>query len=464
MSELKQGVTTQVVGEGHSPGPLTPQEKKLLVEKQTVWKFDVPWLRLSEYLSYVEQKGTSQNFASFVGEATLRMHGPGHDNRPATHEEMDRMCAVFEEEMLDGALGLGTSLIYPPAFFFSTEELISLASVAARHRGKYISHMRSEGARLLEAIDELVRISREAGLPAEIWHLKAAGQDHWHKMHQAIDRIEEARADGLAIRANMYTYTAGATGLANSIPPWFHEGGPPKLYDRLADAAERAKMRAAILDGSDHDWENLSQRVGGPEGILILGVRTDRNRKYQGKNLAQVAEMMGVDPIDAMFDLIKSDRSRVETAYFMISEENVRLGLSQPWVSIGSDAASSAPEGVFLKMSTHPRAYGCFARFLGKYVREEGLLPLPEAIRRITSLPAENLDLDRRGRLAEGYFADLVVFDPQTVADRATYEDPQKYAVGVRDVVVNGKVTLRDGEFSGALAGRALYGPGRRAR
>lgn len=463
MSELKQGVTTQIVGEGYSPGPLTPSERELLIEKQT-WKFDVPWLRLAEYLSHVESKGSSQNFAAFVGESTLRMHGPGHEDRAASDEEMQRMCGVFEEEMADGALGLGTSLIYPPAFFFSTEELIALARIASRYDGKYISHMRSEGARLLEAIDELVRIAREAGLPGEIWHLKAAGQDHWHKMQQAIDRVEDARTEGLQIRANMYTYTAGATGLSNSIPPWFHEGGPPKLYERLADPAERAKMRAAIEGDASGDWENLSARVGGPEGILILGVRKDENRRYQGKNLAQVAEMMGVDPIDAMFDLVESDRSRVDTAYFMISEENVRLGLSQPWVSIGSDAASTAPEGVFLKTSTHPRAYGCFARFLGKYVREEQLLTLAEAIRRMTSLPADNLGLADRGRLEEGYFADVVIFDPDTVADRATYENPQQYAVGVRDVLVNGHVALRDGEFAGALAGRALYGPGRRAR
>jgi N-acyl-D-amino-acid deacylase len=463
MSELKQGVTTQIVGEGYSPGPLTAAERELLIEKQT-WKFDVPWLRLSEYLSHVEAKGVSQNFASFVGESTLRMHGPGHENRPVSEQEMERMCGVFEEEMADGALGLGTSLIYPPAFFFSTEELIALARVASRYDGKYISHMRSEGTRLLEAIDELVRISREAGLPGEIWHLKAAGQDSWHKMQQAIDRVEAARAEGLEIRANVYTYTAGATGLSNSIPPWFHEGGPPKLYERLANPDERAKMRAAIEQGAGDNWENLSARVGGPEGILILGVRKEENRRYQGKNLAQVAEMMGVDPLDAMFNLIESDRSRVDTAYFMISEDNVRLGLSQPWVSIGSDAASTAAEGVFLKTSTHPRAYGCFARFLGKYVREEKLLTLSEAIRRMTSLPADNLGLSGRGRLQEGYYADVVIFDPEKIADLATYESPQQYAVGVRDVVVNGKVTLRNGEFSGALAGRALYGPGRRLR
>ncbi|MEX2238685.1 MAG: D-aminoacylase [Dehalococcoidia bacterium] len=462
MSELKQGVTTQIIGEGNSPGPLTPEERRLLVEKQTVWKFDVPWTRLSECLAYLQQKGTSQNFASFVGEATLRMHGPGHENRPATREEMATMCAVFAEEMADGALGLGTSLIYPPAFFFSTEELIELAKVAARYRGKYISHMRSESTRLLEAIDELVRISREAGLPAEIWHFKAAGQTNWDKMQAAIDRVEAARAEGLKITADIYPYTAGATGLSNCIPPWFHEGGSPKLYERLADPAARAEMRQAIQSTEGVDWENLYAGAGGPEGVLILGTRKDENRKYQGKTLAQVAEMEGTDPLEALFDLVARDRSRVDTAYFMISEDNMRLVMQQPWVSFGSDSPSTAPEGVFLKTSTHPRAYGCFARVLGRYVREEKLLSLPEAVRRMTSLPAGNLGLDRRGRLAEGHFADIVIFDPDTVADRSTYDAPQQYAVGVRDVIVNGVVTLRDGEFAGNLAGRTLYGPGRR--
>jgi N-acyl-D-amino-acid deacylase len=369
---------------------------------------------------------------------------------------------LIRDEMSAGALGIGSSLIYPPAFFAGTDELIEMCRTAAPYGGRYISHMRNEGLELLAGIDELVRIAREAGVPAEIYHLKASGRDAWPLMPRAIERIEAARAEGLAITADMYTYTAGATGLSNCIPPWFHEGGQDRLFERLADPSVRAEIRQAI-ETSRHGWENLYQDAASAENILILQTRNPELRGYQGKSLARIAAMEGTDPIDALMDLVRRDRSRVGTAYFMMSEENVRLGLAQPWVSIGSDAASMAPEGAFLQRSTHPRAYGNFARMLGRYVRDEQLVPLAEAIRRMARLPAENLGLDRRGRLESGFYADLVVFNPGTVADRATYENPHQLAVGVRDVVVNGQVAVRDGQFVGALAGRAVYGSGRRA-
>jgi N-acyl-D-amino-acid deacylase len=370
--------------------------------------------------------------------------------------------SLVRDEMSAGALGIGSSLIYPPAFFASTEELIAMCRAAAPYGGRYISHMRSESEGLIDVgLHELIRIAREAEVPAEVYHLKAAGKAAWPLMQPAIETIEAARAEGLAITADMYTYTAGATGLSNCIPPWFHEGGQDRLIDRLADRHTRGEIRKAI-EGPGEGWENLYSRAGSPENILILQVREERNRKYQGKRLSQIAQMMGQDPIDALMDLVADDRSRITTAYFMMSEENVRLGLSQPWVSLGSDSPSTAVEGVFLQRSTHPRAYGNFARFLGKYVRDEKLMPLGEAVRRLTSLPCDNLGLARRGRLEEGCFADVVVFDPGKVADRATYEQPHQYAVGVRDVVVNGVVNLRGGEHTGTFSGRAVWGPGRK--
>jgi N-acyl-D-amino-acid deacylase len=321
--------------------------------------------------------------------------------------------------------------------------------------------MRNEGNGLLEAIDELVRISREGGVPAEIYHLKAGGVDNWPKMEQAIERVESARAEGLAITADMYTYRAGATGLSNAIPPWFHDGGPPKLYERLADGRQRAAIRKAIETRFD-GWENFLHGTGGPDGVLILQVRKPVHRKYQGKRLSEIAAMMKVDAIEALMNLVRDDRSRVTTAYFMMSEENVRRQVRLPWMAFGSDAQAVACEGEFLKASTHPRAYGNFARLLGQYVRDEGLVPMEEAVRRLTSFPAENLGLTGRGRLEEGYFADVVVFDPATIRDRATFEAPHAYSEGVEQVIVNGSFALRDGKATGQLPGRALYGPGRR--
>jgi N-acyl-D-amino-acid deacylase len=421
---------------------------------------EVTWNGLCEYLAHAEKFGVSQNVASYIGATTLRIHAVGQDDRPATDAEMDTMRGLVRDEMSAGALGIGSSLIYPPAFFASTEELIALCAAASPYGGKYISHMRSESTQLIEAVEELMRISREGGVPAEIYHLKAAEPGNWPKMDTVIDMVETARAAGEPIGADMYMYTAGATGLSNCIPPWYHDGGPRKLLERLDDPAICSEIRKTIETSHD-GWENLYAR-GGAENVLILGVRREENRAFQGRYLAEIAQTLDMHPIDAMMELVRRDRSRIDTAYFMMSEENVRKEVQLPWVAFGSDSPSWAAEGAFLKRSTHPRAYGNFARLLGHYVRDEALVPLPEAIRRLTRFPADNLGLKDRGRLEPGYFADIVVFDPATIADRATYEEPQQYAVGVRDVVVNGVLTLRDGEFAGAFGGRAVYGPGKR--
>ncbi len=461
LGELKQGVTLQVFGEGNSMGPLSESGKDR-VKRPDGLDYSIEWETLAGYLSHCERKGVSQNVASYIGATTLRTLGAGHENRPLTGEEMASLRSIIRDEMTAGALGIGSSLIYPPAFFASTEELIELCRATAPYGGKYISHMRSESEGLIDVgLAELIRIAREAEVPAEVYHLKAAGRAAWPLMQTAIDTIEAARAEGLAITADMYTYTAGATGLANCIPPWFHEGGEEKLNERLADPAARAEIRAAI-EGDSEDWENLYQRGGTPENILILQVREKRNRIYQGKTLAEISTMRETDPIEALMDLVADDRSRITTAYFMMDEGNVELGLRQPWVSLGSDSPSTAAEGVFLTRSTHPRAYGCFARFLGHYVRDRKLVPLPEAIRRLSSLPCENLGIAGRGYLREGYFADVVVFDPDTIRDHATYAEPHQYATGVRDVMVNGVPNLRDGEHTGLFSGKAVWGPGKR--
>jgi N-acyl-D-amino-acid deacylase len=463
LSELKQGVTLQIFGEGNSMGPLSDEMHQRMQKNlhEGDLPVDAPWRSLAEYLAYAESFGVSQNVASYIGATTIRQHVIGNDNRPPTAAELDRMCGLVRDEMAAGALGIGSSLIYPPAFFASTEELVALCKASSPFDGKYISHMRNESEGLLEAIDELLTISRDGEVPAEIYHLKAAGEASWHLMDQAIATVEEARAKGERISADMYTYTAGATGLSNCIPPWFHDGGPQKLFERLEDPAIRKEIRKTI-ETTSTGWENLYGRCRGPEDVLILSVRKPENRIYQGKNLAQVSEMLGVDPIDAIMDLVTMDRSRITTAYFMIGEDNVRKQVQLPWMSFGSDSPAVAAEGDFLSASTHPRAYGTFARLLGHYSRDEGLVPLAEAIRRLASLPCDNLGFKDRGRLTPGYYADIVVFDPATIADTATYEQPHSYAVGVRDVIVNGVPALRDGEHTGAHPGRAVYGPGKR--
>ncbi len=458
--ELREGVTTQIFGEGSSMGPLTPEMKRRMIEQMGDLKYPITWTSLSEYLNHLEEQGISQNVASFIGATTIREHVIGLEDKPATPAQLDQMRALVRTEMEAGALGIGSSLIYAPAFYASTEELIELCKVAAQYRGKYISHMRSEGNRLVEAVDELIRISREASIPAEIYHLKAAGQANWPKIDLVIAKVEAARKEGLKITADMYTYTAGATGLDASMPPWVLDGGYDAAYKRLADPEMRKKIAAAIRTPSN-DWENLYRAAGSPDRILLVEFKSDKLKPLTGKTLAEAAKLRGEDPIDTVMNLVLEDRSRVGTVYFMISEDNIRKQIVLPWVSFGSDAASMAPELPFTKSSAHPRAYGNFARVLGKYVRADRVLTLADAIRKLSGLPATNLDLDRRGFLKEGMFADIVVFDPATIADRATFEDPHQYAVGVRHVFVNGSQVIKNGEHTGAKPGRALWGPGR---
>jgi N-acyl-D-amino-acid deacylase len=458
-SEVRQGVTTQVMGEGWSWGPVNDAIKKRMKREQTDIKYDIEWTTLSEYLYFLQRHGISQNVASYLGATTVREYVLGLENRKPTPDEMERMRRLVDREMRDGALGIATALEYAPAYYADTEELIELCKVAARHRGKYITHMRSEGERLLEGIDEVLRISREAKIPAEIYHLKAAGKNNWHKMDAAIARVEAARREGLPVTANMYPYTAGAAPLTACIPPWAMAGGEVAMRRRLRDPADRRRVLDDIRNKTD--WPNFYHNAGAPENILLISFKQEALKPLQGKTLAEIARQRGKDPAETLLDLLLEDESSIGTAYFITAEENLRKIVPLPWVSFGSDEAAQAPEGVFLKSMPHPRAYGCFARVLGKYVRDEKLLPLEEAIRKLTSLPAGNLGLDHRGLLQEGYFADVVVFDPRTIADRATHAKPHQYAVGMRHVLVNGVQVLKDGKHTGAKPGRALAGPGK---
>ncbi|MEO8076905.1 MAG: D-aminoacylase [Acidobacteriota bacterium] len=458
--EIRQGVTTQIFGEGSSMGPLTPVMKKRALEEMGDIKYEITWTSLSGYLRELQRRGISQNVASFIGATTIREHVIGLEDKTPTPSQMNRMRELVRQEMASGALGIGSSLIYAPAFYASTEELIELCKVAARFRGKYISHLRSEGNRLLESVDELIRISREARIPAEIYHLKAAGEANWPKLDQAIAKVEAARREGLKITADMYTYTAGATGLDASMPPWVLDGGYDAAYQRLSDPAMRKTIASAIRTPSN-DWENLYLAAGSPDRVLLVEFKSDRLKPLAGKTLAEAARLRGEDPVETIMNLVLEDRSRVGTVYFMISEANIRKEIALPWVSFGSDAGSMAPELPFTKSSTHPRAYGNFARVLGKYVRDDKVITLAEAVRKLTGLPAANLELDGRGVLRADMFADIVVFDPATIADRATFEQPHQYAVGMVHVFVNGVQVLKDGEHTGARPGRALWGPGK---
>jgi N-acyl-D-amino-acid deacylase len=446
------------MGEGSSMGPLTPEMKRRMKEGQGDLQYEVTWTTLAEYLATLERKGVSQNVASFIGSGTIREHVVGLENRRFTPAEMEKARSLVRDEMEKGALGIGSSLIYAPDTFSTTEELIELCQAAAPFGGRYISHIRSEGDRLLEAIDELVRIAREAGVPAEIYHLKAAGEKNWPKMEQAIARVEAARGQGLRITADMYTYTAGATGFDACVPPWAREGGPEALFERIQVPATRQRILEEMRRPAG--WENLCLSAGSPDRLLLVEFKTEALKPLTGQRLSEVARQRGTDPENTILDLMAADRTRVGVVFFLMSEDNVRRQIRLPWVSFGSDASSMAPEPPFNRSSTHPRAYGNFARLLGRYVREEKLIRLPEAIRRLTDLPATNLGLRDRGRLAPGLFADVVVFDPATIADRATFEKPHQYAVGVRHVFVNGVPVLRDGEHTGATPGRALRGPG----
>jgi N-acyl-D-amino-acid deacylase len=458
-SDIRQGVTLEVFGEGWSMGPLTEEMKQEQLEQQGDIKFAIEWTTLSEYLEYLVARGISPNVASFVGATTVRVHEIGYEDRPPTAEELDRMRALVRQAMEEGALGLGSALIYAPGFYAQTDELIELARVVAEYDGMYISHMRSEGNRLLQAVDELLTIAREAGVGAEIYHLKAAGQSNWGKMSEVIAVVERARSEGLPITADMYTYTAGATGLDAAMPPWVQEGGLDAWIERLKDPTIRARVMREMSTPTD-EWENLYYATGTPENILLVGFKTDSLKALTGKSLAEVAAMYGKSPEETAMDLVIADDSRVGTVYFLMSEDNVRRQIALPWVSFGSDAGSLAPEGVFLESNPHPRAYGNFARLLGRYVRDERIISLAEAIRRLTSLPASNLKLERRGSLHSGYYADIVVFDPDRVQDHAEFEEPHQYATGVHQVFVNGVQVLRDGEHTGATPGQVVRGPG----
>jgi N-acyl-D-amino-acid deacylase len=458
-SDIRQGVTLEVLGEGSSMGPLNDTMKRQMREQQGDIKYTIEWTTLGEYLDHLVGRGVSCNVASFVGATTVRVHEIGYADRPPTPAELERMKRLVGEALAEGALGVSSALIYAPAFYARTEELIALCQVAAESRGLYISHIRSESNRLLEAADELIRIGREAGIRAEFYHLKVAGQPNWHKLDALIQKIEAARAEGLAITANMYNYTAAGTGLDAAMPPWVQEGGQEEWVRRLKDPATRQRVKREMAAPAN-DWENFYVAAGSPDKIVLAGFKNDQLKPLTGKTLAEVAHMRGTSPEEAAMDLVIEDNDRVDAIYFIMSEDNLRKQLRLPWVSFGSDEGSLAPEGVFLKSSIHPRAYGNVARLLGKYVRDEKLIPLEAAIRRLTALPAANLKLDRRGALRPGCFADIVIFDPASIRDHATFEQPHQYATGVRDVFVNGIQVLKDGEHTGAKPGQVVRGPG----
>jgi len=458
-SDIRQGVTLEVFGEGWSMGPLNDKMKEDAQKDQGDIKFDVKWNTLEEYLQFITSKGISPNVASFVGATTLRINTIGFEDRPPTDEELETMKTLVKEAMEDGALGVGSSLIYAPAFYSSTEELIALCKVASEYDGMYISHIRSEGGKLLESIDELIKIASEANVRAEIYHLKQSGKANWHKLDAVIAKIDSARAAGLHITTDMYNYIAGETGLDAAMPPWVQEGGYKKWAERLQDPIIRKKVIKEMTSDTV-EWENLMKAAGSADNLLLTGFKNDSLKYLTGKTLAEVAEMRNTSPEETAMDLVIQDGSRVGTVYFLMSEENVKRQIALPYMSFGSDAGSLAPEGVFLKSSTHPRAYGNFARLLGKYVRDEKVISLEEAIHKLTTLPATNLKIKKRGALKLGYYADLAIFDPKKIQDIATFEKPQQYATGMTHVFVNGEQVLKDGEHTGALPGKVVHGPG----
>jgi N-acyl-D-amino-acid deacylase len=462
-SDIRQGVTLEVLGEGTSMGPLTATMKRVMREQQGDIKYPIEWTTLAQYLDHLVARGVSCNVASFVGATTVRVHEIGYADRPPTPAELARMQQLVREAMAEGALGLSSSLIYAPACYAKTDELIALCQAAAEFDGLYISHLRSESSRLLEAADELIHIAREARIAAEIYHLKVAGQPNWHKLDALVQKVEAARAEGLAITADMYNYTAAATGLDASMPPWVQEGGLNEWVKRLQDPAIRRRVKAEMAAPAD-GWENFFVASGSAENIVLAGFVNDALKPLTGKTLAEVARMRGTSPEETAMDLVVEDHDRVDAIYFIMSEENVCKQLKLPWVSFGSDEGSFAPEGVFLKSNPHPRAYGNVARLLGKYVREEKLIPLEAAIHRLSALPAANLKLDRRGALKPGHYADIVIFDPAAVQDRATFDQPHQYAVGMRDVFVNGVQVLKGGEHTGAKPGQVVRRAARPAR
>lgn len=459
MSNIHQGVTLEIMGEGWSMGPFNDALKKLQKEDQTNIRYDIEWTTFGEFLKFLEKKGISTNVASYVGATTVRTYVIGEENRKATPEELQKMRRLVREAMEEGALGLGTSLIYPPGFFADTEELIELSKEVAAYDGIYISHMRNEGNKLLEAVDELITIAREAGVRAEIFHLKAAGKNNFHKIDQVIEKVENARKEGLAITADMYTYTAGATGMTAGLPPSLEDGGFGELRKRLMDPAIRKKMEAAMRS-NPMDWDNLYYAAGSPENVILLSFRQDSLKKYIGKSLAEVAKIRGTNPEATAIDLIIQDSSRLGVAYYFISEENLRKQIQLPWMSFGSDASSQAPEGNFLQANPHPRAYGNFARLLEKYVREEQLITLEEAVYKLSGLPATNLKLHKRGFLKTGYYADVNVFDIQNIKEKTTFSNPHQLSEGMDHVFVNGGHVLENGKHTGIFSGRFVKGPG----
>ena len=459
LSDIAQGVTLEVMGEGQSMGPLNPKMKRLMVQRETDIKYPVTWTSFGQYFEYLQHKGISPNVASFVGAATVRVHELGEDDVDPTPAQLQRMRMLVRQSMKEGALGVGSSLIYAPDNYAKTPELIALTTEAARCGGMYISHMRSEGNKLLEAINELVTISKQSGAHAEIYHFKQAGKPNWGKIDAAIAKVDAARASGQRITADMYTYTAGATGLDATMPTWVQSGGLEAWIKRMQDPKVRARLIDEMRTPSDK-WENLLLLSGGPQNVLLVSFKNPKLKPLTGKTLAEVAKMRGKSPEETAIELVTEDDSRVGTIYFIISEANVKREAGLPWMSFGSDEAAPAPEGVFLKSNSHPRAYGNVARLLGHYVRDEHAATLQDAVRRLTSLPATNIGIRQRGSLKPGYFGDVVVFDPARIQDRATYEKPAQLATGVDDVFVNGVQVFRDGRHTGAKPGRFVRGPG----
>lgn len=459
MSDIMQGVTLEVMGEGWSMGPMTESMRTEALASQGDLKFDIPWTTLGQYLQHLEDKGVSPNVASYVGATTLRIHEIGFEDRPPTAQELERMKTLARQAMEEGAIGIGSSLIYAPAFYAETEELIELCKAVSPYGGSYVTHMRSEGNRLLKGVDEVLRIAKEGNVQAEIYHLKAGGASNWYKMDLVINKIDSARNAGINIATNMYNYIAGATGLDASMPPWVQEGGYDQWAERLKDPIIREKVIAEMKQDAN-DWENLYYGAGSADKLILVGFKNEDLKKYTGKTLAEVAEIRGTSPEETAIDLVIEDGSRVGTVYFLMSEENVSKQMKLPYMTFGSDAGAPSSEGVFLKSNPHPRAYGNFSRLLGKYVRDEQVLPLEEAIYKLTSLSTSKLKIKKRGLIKEGYYADIVIFDPDEIGDNATFEKPHAYASGMEHVWVNGIQMLRNGEHTGNTGGRFVKGPG----
>lgn len=454
-SDIRQGVTLEIFGEGESMGPMNDAMRREYEQQELDIHYDAPWHTLAEGLETLAKRGISPNIASFVGAATPRVYVLGRANRAPTPAELDQMRALTEKAMQDGALGVASALIYQPGNYAKTDELVALAQVAAKYHGIYISHIRDEGNHEMEAVDELISIARQAKIPAEIYHLKVSGEKNWPREPELIRKIEDARASGLRITADMYTYPAGATGLDAAMPPWVQEGGLEAWRKRLQDPAIRRRVKKE-MDDPNTKWDNFFTAVGSPDKILLIGFKSEKLKPLTGKTLGEVARMRHESAEDAAMDLVVEDDSRVGTIYFLMSEDNLKRQIVLPWVSFGSDEDTRGIDGVFLKTSAHPRAYGNFARVYAKYVRDDKLLTVEEAVRRMTSLPATNLGIARRGLLKPRYFADVVVFDPQTIQDHATFAKPMQYATGVSGVWVNGVEVLRDGEHTGAKPGRVV--------